>query len=193
MIMQRSRKGQCVEEGCWLCDHCHFALGLGQLWGPHVQFLFQADTTVAFAASAVSLSPTWPLPINPSFITRLSLGWISSHFLTLLLWLIPRQTGPFWTWIYAASRAEAKPHGIQDHCPMQAHPYSKSWAFAQGPGPITLSPAPPQSCSFAQSRTPKCSVCVCNPFSLQVFISIFSIRILFCFFLLYRQLPAIPQ
>ena len=43
--------------------------------------------TTAFAAPVVSLSPTWPLPINPDFVARpQSRVSFQSHFLTLLLW-----------------------------------------------------------------------------------------------------------
>lgn len=69
-----------------------------------------------------------------------------------------------------------------------AHPHSESWDINSETlcaGTYTNLWSHVRAVPFTQSRTPKCYINVCNSFSLQTLICIFSIRILFCFFLLY--------
>ena len=145
--------------------------------------------TTAFAAPVVSLSPTWPLPINPDFVARpQSRVSFQSHFLTLLLWPFHCSLDPSGCELTQGWGKAPWYSGQLTH----AHFYSSHGHLHWDPRP-SLCPAPPQSGAITQSGAPKCSICVCNLFSLQVLICIFSIMILFCFFLLYLWLPPNPQ
>lgn len=57
-----------------------------------------------------------------------------------------------------------------DPCP----PLFQSRAFALGPTPIPLSPAPPQSGAVTRSGAPKCSICVQSPFPPAVHLHFFN-------------------
>lgn len=192
-VTERKRTG-CRKGIQCACCHCP---GLGWKAGPHAQLLFQADTYPCFCSpcgcgfSELHMT-TSSKPSLHSLDFRM--GSISKVTFSLFYfgWFYCRQYLSAHELMQPAGRCKATWYSGQ--LP-RAHPHSESWDINSETlcaGTYTNLWSHVRAVPFTQSRTPKCYIYVYNSFSLQTLICIFSIRILFCFFLLYLWLPAVP-
>lgn len=169
-----------------------FCPGLGLPPGVWVQLPFQADSLCCFCSPCSFCEQHVTIFYHCSLpALDLSVGSISKvSFLTLLLWLVPSQTGPFLMWAHAASRAILYKATWYSQVP-HANPCSKSRGIDSGPAVLWDLHQPLVSSFMSElhllQRAGLLSITFgfAIPFFLWIFICMFSIRILFCFFLPY--------
>lgn len=157
-----------------------FCSGLGRLPGPHIQLLSQTDPhhhsgdmTTSSKRSLILHISIYGVNFQSHFLT-LCFGWFHLSSALLDVHAVSRPVQGYMVLRTAGPGTPMPHHGHLLRTTVH-------WDLHQ---PLCLQ-LHVRAVPFTQSRAPKCCICACNPFSLQAFICIFSIRILFCFFLLY--------